>query len=43
MSKTDKVALVTGASSGFGEAMAKELGAEGYGVLAAGRDAARIY
>jgi len=41
MSDTDKVALVTGASSGFGEAIAKELGAEGYGVLAAGRDEAR--
>ncbi len=41
MSKADRIALVTGASSGFGEAIAKELGAEGYGVLAAGRDAAR--
>ncbi len=41
MPDTGKVALVTGASSGFGEAIAKELGAGGLSVLAAGRNEAR--
>ena len=41
MANADKVALVTGASSGFGEAIAKELGSGGHAVLAAGRDEAR--
>ena len=41
MPDTGKVALVTGASSGFGEAIARELGAGGWSVLAAGRDPAR--
>ena len=43
MSDGGKVALVTGASSGFGEAIAKELGAAGWAVLAAGRDPARTH
>ena len=43
MAETGKVAVVTGASSGFGEAIAKELGAGGTGVLAAGRDPARTH
>ena len=43
MPDSGKVALVTGASSGFGEAIAKELGASGWAVLAAGRDAARTH
>ena len=43
MPDSRKVALVTGASSGFGEAIAKEMGAGGWSVLAAGRDAARTH
>ena len=38
---TQKVALVTGASSGIGEATVKGLVAAGYSVMAAGRDKAR--
>lgn len=37
-----KVALVTGASSGIGAAVAERFGRDGYTVMAAGRDAARM-
>ncbi len=42
MNGETKVALVTGASSGIGMAIARELAGAGYAVMAAGRDAGRI-
>jgi NAD(P)-dependent dehydrogenase (short-subunit alcohol dehydrogenase family) len=38
----NKVAVVTGASSGIGTAIARRLASDGYSVMAAGRDAIRI-
>lgn len=37
-----RIALVTGASSGIGEAIAKKLGAQGYGLLITARSAAKL-
>ncbi len=38
-----RIALVTGASSGIGEAIAKKLGAQGYGVLITARSADKLH
>jgi 2,3-dihydro-2,3-dihydroxybenzoate dehydrogenase len=43
MTPDNKVALVTGASSGFGAAIGRELAGAGYAVLAAGRDGERTH
>jgi hypothetical protein len=42
MSNTNRVAVITGASSGIGEALARELVAEGYRVALLGRRMERI-
>lgn len=42
MTKIEKIAVVTGASSGFGEAIAETLARDGYHVVAAARRKARV-